>query len=148
MSPHCLQNQAPGLPPCQPPPSRSHPAPFQPKPNQPKPAQTKPNPKPPPPPGEDETEQLACIMEIMGAPPRALLDAASRRKAFFDSSYAPRLQPNSRGKLRSPGGKSLRGALRCDDAAFMDLLEQCLKWVAGLGFWLSSFTGLLVPVNC
>jgi dual specificity tyrosine-phosphorylation-regulated kinase 2/3/4 len=70
-------------------------------------------------------------MEVMGTPPRHLLDAASRRKVFFDSAGAPRLQPNSRGRVRSPGGKTLRGALRCEDPAFVDLLEKCLKWVIG-----------------
>jgi dual specificity tyrosine-phosphorylation-regulated kinase 2/3/4 len=37
-------------------------------------------------------------MEIMGAPPRRLVDAASRRKMFFDTAGAPRVQPNSRGE--------------------------------------------------
>ncbi|GBF91610.1 dual-specificity tyrosine-(Y)-phosphorylation regulated kinase [Raphidocelis subcapitata] len=79
-------------------------------------------------PGEDETEQLACIMEVMGLPPRHLLDTASRRKMFFDSGGAPRLQPNSRGKVRTPAAKALHGVLRCNDAAFLELLEGCLRW--------------------
>lgn len=51
--------------------------------------------------GEDENEQLLCIMEAMGLPPRHLLDAATRRKVFFDSAGGPRLQPNSRGEAHS-----------------------------------------------
>ena len=35
-------------------------------------------------PGEDETEQLLCIMEILGVPPRELIEKATRRKMFFD----------------------------------------------------------------
>ena len=35
-------------------------------------------------PGEDETEQLQCIMEILGVPPRDLVEKATRRKMFFD----------------------------------------------------------------
>jgi hypothetical protein len=31
------------------------------------------------------------------------------------------------GKVRTPGAKTLYGVLRCNDAAFMDLLEKCLK---------------------
>ena len=60
----------------------------------------------PPHAGEDEAEQLLCIMEIMGAPPRQMVDAASRRKVFFDANGAPRLQPNSRGTkgARPTGG--------------------------------------------
>lgn len=34
-------------------------------------------------PGENEVEQLACIMEIMGLPPNQMLDRAKRRKVFF-----------------------------------------------------------------
>jgi hypothetical protein len=48
--------------------------------------------------GEDETEQLLCIMEIMGAPPRHVIEAASRRKTFFDANNVPVVIPNSRGE--------------------------------------------------
>lgn len=48
--------------------------------------------------GEDETEQLLCIMEIMGPPPSYLVEAASRRKIFFDANGHPNIVPNSRGK--------------------------------------------------
>ena len=34
-------------------------------------------------PGEDEVEQLACIMEVMGLPPSRVLEASSRRRLFF-----------------------------------------------------------------
>lgn len=34
-------------------------------------------------PGENEADQLACIMEIFGPPPAAVLEAASRRRLFF-----------------------------------------------------------------
>ncbi len=34
-------------------------------------------------PGENEVEQLACIMEIFGMPDANLIDEAQRRKLFF-----------------------------------------------------------------
>lgn len=34
-------------------------------------------------PGENEADQLACIMEIFGPPPPSVLEAASRRRLFF-----------------------------------------------------------------
>jgi len=34
-------------------------------------------------PGENEMEQLACIMEILGLPPKQVLAAATRRRLFF-----------------------------------------------------------------
>ena len=79
-------------------------------------------------PGENETEQLACIMEALGVPPRSLLEPAARRKQFFDSTGAPRLVPNSRGKRRRPGSKELALALRCPDAGFVAFLQGCLRW--------------------
>jgi dual specificity tyrosine-phosphorylation-regulated kinase 2/3/4 len=79
-------------------------------------------------PGENETEQLACIMEALGLPPRALLEPAARRKQFFDSAGAPRLVANSRGKRRRPGTKDLALALRCSDAGFVAFLQGCLRW--------------------
>lgn len=48
--------------------------------------------------GEDEVEQLLCIMEIMGVPAPHLVDAASRKKVFFDASGQPSVVPNSRGE--------------------------------------------------
>jgi len=34
-------------------------------------------------PGENEHEQMACIMEIFSLPPDTVLDKASRKKVFF-----------------------------------------------------------------
>jgi serine/threonine protein kinase len=34
-------------------------------------------------PGENETEQMQCMMEVLGLPPKKMIVAASRRKTFF-----------------------------------------------------------------
>lgn len=71
--------------------------------------------------GENEHEQLACIMEVMGVPPRAVLGVATaaggelnctRRKVFFHQDLQPRLQPNSKGKVRRPGQRTLEQAVK------------------------------------
>lgn len=36
-------------------------------------------------PGEDEADQLACIMELLGLPPQKLLDQSKRAKNFISS---------------------------------------------------------------
>lgn len=50
--------------------------------------------------GEDEKEQIKCVMEVKGVPPRSLIVIASRRKVFFDDECKPLDNPNSRGKIR------------------------------------------------
>ena len=37
-------------------------------------------------PGENEQEQLSCIMEIQGVPDRYLIEKSSRKKVFFGAS--------------------------------------------------------------
>jgi hypothetical protein len=59
--------------------------------------------------GEDETEQLQCMMEVLNVPSKDIIDRASRRKLFFDSEGEPRITPNSNGKLRVPGGDNEEG---------------------------------------
>lgn len=51
-------------------------------------------------PGENEQEQLACIMEVLGVPDKHLVDKSSRKKLFFGKSSSfppvsirPRLPP-------------------------------------------------------
>lgn len=34
-------------------------------------------------PGENEAEQLACIMEVLGVPPEDLINQATRKRLFF-----------------------------------------------------------------
>ena len=79
-------------------------------------------------PGENEMEQLACIMEINGAPPSDFVSLSNRKKMFFDSAGAPRIVPNSRGKKRRPGTKDLGTVLNCSDKGFVDFLKGCLRW--------------------
>lgn len=37
-------------------------------------------------PGENEVEQLACMMEVLGLPPTSVLENATRKKMFFGMS--------------------------------------------------------------
>uniref|UniRef100_A0A8C5D2E9 dual-specificity kinase n=1 Tax=Gouania willdenowi TaxID=441366 RepID=A0A8C5D2E9_GOUWI len=96
-------------------------------------------------PGEDEADQLACIIELLGMPSQKLLDASKRAKNFVSSKGYPRYctvttLPDSttvlnggrsrRGKVRGPpGSKDWSTALKgCDDPLFLDFLKQCMEW--------------------
>ncbi|XP_055712015.1 dual specificity tyrosine-phosphorylation-regulated kinase 2 isoform X2 [Phlebotomus papatasi] len=79
-------------------------------------------------PGENEAEQLACIMEVLGVPPEDLINQATRKRLFFDSRGSPRSVINSKGRKRKPGTKTLASALRCSDSLFIDFVSRCLEW--------------------
>lgn len=79
-------------------------------------------------PGENEVEQLACLMELVGPPPDDLIAVASRRRLFFDSRGNPRCITNSKGRKRKPGSKNLAMALQCTDTQFIDFISRCLEW--------------------
>ncbi|XP_031567737.1 dual specificity tyrosine-phosphorylation-regulated kinase 4-like isoform X2 [Actinia tenebrosa] len=79
-------------------------------------------------PGENEVEQLACIMEVLGLPSPKIIESASRRRLFFDSKGIPRCITNSKGKKRRPSTKDLSTAIRNNDALFLGFLRQCLEW--------------------
>jgi dual specificity tyrosine-phosphorylation-regulated kinase 2/3/4 len=79
-------------------------------------------------PGENEQEQLACIMEVFGPPEKHLIEKSTRRKLFFDSLGKPRLTVSSKGRRRRPSSKDLRQVLKCDDESFLDFIARCLRW--------------------
>ncbi|XP_061513459.1 dual specificity tyrosine-phosphorylation-regulated kinase 4 isoform X2 [Anopheles gambiae] len=79
-------------------------------------------------PGENEVEQLACIMEILGVPSKEVFQLATRKRLFFDSRGVPRCITNSKGRKRKPGSKTLSQALRCNDTVFIDFVSKCLEW--------------------
>ncbi|XP_077655213.1 dual specificity tyrosine-phosphorylation-regulated kinase 4 [Urocitellus parryii] len=83
-------------------------------------------------PGENEVEQLACIMEVLGLPPAHFIQTASRRQTFFDSKGFPKTITNNRGKKRYPDSKDLTMVLKTYDTSFLDFLRRCLVWEPSL----------------
>ncbi|KAK4556968.1 serine/threonine protein kinase, CMGC, dual-specificity [Recurvomyces mirabilis] len=79
-------------------------------------------------PGENEQEQLACIMEIFGPPDRHLVERCTRKKLFFDSVGKPRVTVSSKGRRRRVSSKTLQQVLKCEDEAFLDFVARCLRW--------------------
>ncbi|KAF2722508.1 hypothetical protein K431DRAFT_319676 [Polychaeton citri CBS 116435] len=79
-------------------------------------------------PGENEQEQLACIMEIFGPPDKKITDLCTRKKVFFDSLGKPRVTVSSKGRRRRPSSKTLQQSLKTDDEAFIDFIAKCLRW--------------------
>ncbi|XP_018497702.2 dual specificity tyrosine-phosphorylation-regulated kinase 2-like [Galendromus occidentalis] len=96
-------------------------------------------------PGEDEGDQLACTMELLGKPPQKLLDLSKRAKNFYSQKGCPRyctVTPLPNGDYLLGGGRSRRGKLRgppgslkmttalkgSDDPLFIDFIKRCLEW--------------------
>ncbi|KAG5519658.1 hypothetical protein PMAC_001814 [Pneumocystis sp. 'macacae'] len=73
-------------------------------------------------PGEDEHEQLACIMEVLGLPESCLIEKSSH------SSGNPHSTMFLKGRQRSPSSKTLSQAVKCNDIVFLDFLSKCLLW--------------------
>nr|KAF6452194.1 dual specificity tyrosine phosphorylation regulated kinase 4 [Molossus molossus] len=83
-------------------------------------------------PGENEVEQLACIMEVLGLPPTHFMQTASRRQTFFDSKGFPKSITNNRGRKRYPDSKDLTMVLKTYDSSFLDFVRRCLVWEPSL----------------
>jgi dual specificity tyrosine-phosphorylation-regulated kinase 2/3/4 len=85
-------------------------------------------------PGENEVEQLACIMETLDVPPDHVIQTSPRASNFFDSHdgvFTPKLVPNSRKKVRHPNTRSLSSFLGLDeDDLFVDFVRLFLRWDA------------------
>jgi dual specificity tyrosine-phosphorylation-regulated kinase 2/3/4 len=79
-------------------------------------------------PGENEAEQLLCIMELIGLPPPELLEKATKRSQYFEESGELKTYCNSRGKTRVPASRNLRNVLKGADSGLVNLVEQCLVW--------------------
>lgn len=71
------------------------------------------------------------MIEVLGLPPRYLVQAAPRANLFFDCSLQPLIVPNQRGVRRCPSATDLHAALGCNDVAFLSFLQACLQWDAG-----------------
>ncbi|CAG9321696.1 unnamed protein product [Blepharisma stoltei] len=79
-------------------------------------------------PGESEQEQLYRIIEVLGLPPKQIMDISTRKKIFFDNDGNPKLIPNSRGKIRYPNTRPLSTMIGNQDPLLLEFLTAILKW--------------------
>lgn len=85
--------------------------------------------------GEDEGDQLACMMELLNVPPQQFLHKCkpTKVKQFFDDHGPTYFRLNQQhGRSRSnkirgqPGTRKLLPF--CDDIDFKDFIKKCLVW--------------------
>ncbi|XP_041674490.1 putative dual specificity tyrosine-phosphorylation-regulated kinase 3 homolog isoform X2 [Drosophila eugracilis] len=98
-------------------------------------------------PGENESDQLACIIEVLGMPNKNILANSKRSKSFFNPKGYPRyctVRTMSDGMVVLIGGQSRRGKPRgppcskslskaldgCKDPLFLNFIRGCLEWDA------------------
>lgn len=79
-------------------------------------------------PAEDETELIQMMVEILGMPPKSIIQAAPRGHHYFDSAGNFIQKPNSRGQLHIPSSVTISQATRIKDPLFLSLIDGCLKW--------------------
>ena len=79
-------------------------------------------------PGGNESDQLLCIMEVLGLPPGHLSSKALNWSTYFDDSGNPKSKFNSRGVRRLPGTRSLRNLMKGADQDFYSIVDSCLRW--------------------
>ncbi|CAM9181988.1 unnamed protein product, partial [Lampetra fluviatilis] len=73
---------------------------------------------------DSRDDHLPCCMEILGLPPRCMMDAAPDGMHYFDCvgmMFCPV-------KRRVPGSLSLHGALNSQDLEFVEFVSSCLRW--------------------
>ena len=80
--------------------------------------------------GEDEKDQMNCIIEVKGLPPRSMIVMASRRDIFFDDDYKPKQTKNAHNKVRQVSSKQLEQLMhpKGERTDFVDFVDRCLEW--------------------
>lgn len=69
---------------------------------------------------------------MINIPSQDVYDISQRRAKFFTETtptqYEPIMLKNSRGKLRKPGGKTLKMVMGNEDPDYLDFVQRCLEW--------------------
>jgi len=94
----------------------------------------------------NEVDLMGSIIQVIGPPPKAFIQSASRVKQFFgtpysqkkiikltglplkDENHAPKPNYDSKGNLRTPNSRPLSSVLNRNDPHLLDLLLSCLQW--------------------
>ena len=106
--------------------------------------------------GENETDQMFCIMEYCGLPPQRMIASSSKSKLFIESNGLAKAVKTSRNGVRKPNSKLFSNFLRGSDANFVELVKKCLEidpknrisaQEAMLDPWLMDFSMKVVPVK-
>lgn len=67
-------------------------------------------------------------MELSGIPPNSMVDKSRKKDYYFDTDYSPFLiEDENVGILRIPSSRSLKEAVPCEDAQFLDFISKCLE---------------------
>ena len=82
-------------------------------------------------PGENETDQVGCIAELLGQPPIAV-SQRSKRRGIFASDGQLLTSISRAGQVRLPGNRRLHDVCRAakEGDPFVDFVAMCLRWDA------------------
>ena len=79
-------------------------------------------------PGNNEQEQIELIMELCGMPPESMIDLSRKKAHYFDTDYSPYLiEDEELGILRIPNSRTIKEAVPCEDAQFLDFIMSCVE---------------------
>ena len=60
---------------------------------------------------ESEKDHLSMMMEVIGLPPKSMIEASPKKSSYFDENNIPRPFTNSKGRLRHVNAKPLNQLL-------------------------------------
>jgi len=85
-------------------------------------------------PGENENEhdQLARMVDVLGPPAKSFVAKSPKKSIFFNRNMHLKRPVGSDGKRRRYSGKTLAQAINCEDEIFVDFVSACLRWNPGL----------------
>jgi dual specificity tyrosine-phosphorylation-regulated kinase 2/3/4 len=79
-------------------------------------------------PGDNEKQQLAFVMELLGKPPKGLVSHSTKRAQFFEPSGVPKQVHSSKGCPIFAGSISLNLYLSGCGKHFSNFISRCLDW--------------------
>ena len=79
-------------------------------------------------PGDNEKQQLALQMELLGKPPKSVICRSAKKGLFFEANGTPKQVHSAQGRPIFPGSVSLSSYLPNSSKQFIDLVSRCLDW--------------------
>ena len=78
-------------------------------------------------PGKNEEDLMSRIVEVLGIPPKDLIDQAPRKLKFFDLFCLPLPYFDNKGHVRVAGSCSIKQILN-DEEDFLDFIQSVIAW--------------------